>query len=189
MAADAVQLVIKEIKHSVFADGHVQLDETPVEYLVPGNGRTKTGYLRVAHNLACGEVLFQWHPSRATACLENLVPKDFSGIIQCDGYSAHDSFALSNEHQRKITLAGCWAHMRRKFYEANEHTPDAAWELAQIQALYRIEEQLREARAGPEERKATRHAHSRPIFEKLHERLIKLQRSHQHRPRVSWGGR
>ena len=187
MAADAVQLVIKEIRQSVFADGHVQLDETPVEYLVPGNGRTKTGYLWVAHNPACGEVLFQWHPSRAALCLESLVPRDFEGIIQCDGYSAYDSFARSNEHQRKITLAGCWAHVRRKFFEAKEHTPDAAWVLAQIQTLYRIEEHLREARAGPEERKDTRQTHSRPIIEALHEWLLQVQRSHQHRPQSSMG--
>ncbi len=38
MAADAVQLVIKEIRHSVFAGEHVQIDETPIEYLGPGDG-------------------------------------------------------------------------------------------------------------------------------------------------------
>ena len=187
MAADAVQLVIKEIRQSVFADGYVQLDETPVEYLSPGSGQTKTGYLWVAHSPQRAEVFFQWHASRATACLESLVPRDFSGIIQCDGYSAYDSFAQSEERNGKITLAGCWAHVRRKFYEAKEHTPDAARVLAQIQALYRIEEQLREARAGPEERKVTRHTHSRPIIRRLHEWLIELQRSHQHRPQSLMG--
>jgi transposase len=187
MAADAVQLVIKAVGHSVFADGYVQIDETPVEYLSPGNGQTKTGYLWVAHNPQRGEVLFQWHASRATACLESLVPDDFAGIIQCDGYSAYDSFARSNEHRRKLLLAGCWAHARRKFFEAKEHTPDAAWALTQIQALYRIEEQLREARAGPDARKNTRQAHSRPLIEGLRQRLTQLQHSHTHRPQSLMG--
>jgi transposase len=187
MAADAVQLVIKEIRHDVFADGYVQLDETPVEYLSPGNGQTRTGYLWVAHNPQRGEVLFQWHASRATACLESLVPQDFAGIIQCDGYSAYDSFAQSGGRNRNLTLAGCWAHVRRKFFEARDHTPDAAWVLTQIQALYRVEEQLREARAGPGDRKDTRHTHSRPIVDGLHQRLTQLQRSHQHRPQSLMG--
>ena len=187
MAADAVQLVIKEVGHSVFADGYVQLDETPVEYLSPGSGQTKTGHLWVAHNPQRGEVLFQWHASRATACLESLVPRDFAGIIQCDGYSAYDSFARSNEHQRKLLLAGCWAHVRRKFFEAKEHTPDAARVLTPIQALYRIEEQLREARAGPAERKHTRHTHSRPLIEGLQQEIIALQASRKYLPQSLMG--
>ena len=127
------------------------------------------------------------HASRATECLESLVPQDFAGIIQCDGYSAHDSFAQSEGRHGNLTLAGCWAHARRKFFEAKDHTPDAAWVLTQIQALYRVEEQLREARAGPEERKNTRHTHSRPIVEALHQRLTQFQRSHQHRPQSLMG--
>lgn len=187
MAADASQLVVKEIAQSVFADGCVQIDETPIDYLVPGHGQTKTGYLWVAHNPQRQETLFTWHTSRATACLESLVPTDFRGVIQCDGYQAYDAFAQNNERAGAITLAGCWAHARRKFFEAKDHTADAAWVLSQIQALYRVEEQLREARAGPAERKSARHAQSRPVIEGIHQRLSQWDRNHEHFPRSLMG--
>lgn len=187
MAADALPLVLKEIRQGVFSQGYVQIDETPVEYLAPGHGRTKTGYLWVAHSPQRDEVWFQWHASRASFCLESMVPEDFAGIIQCDGYSAYDAFARSESRAGKLTLAGCWAHVRRKFFEAREHTPDAAAVLARIQALYRIEEQLREARAGPEERKSARQTSSLPIIEELHAWVVQLQSSHKHRPQSSMG--
>lgn len=50
-----------------------------------------------------------------------------------------------------------------------------------------VEELLREARAGPDERKATRHAQSRPIIEALHQRLSQLERDHTHLPQSLLG--
>jgi transposase len=187
MAADAVPLVVKEIGQDVFSGGYVQIDETPVEYLAPGNGQTKTGYLWAVSSPQRQEVLFQWHTSRATACLQELVPRQFAGIIQCDGYSAYDACARSEGRAGKITLAGCWAHARRKFFEAKDHTPDAAWALGRIQTLYHIEAQLREGRAGPAERKAVRQAQSRPLLEELHRQLLQHHRSHRHLPQSLMG--
>lgn len=187
MAAQASGLVLKEIGRRVFADGYVQIDETPIEYLVPGNGRTKTGYLWAVNNPQRREVLFVWHTSRAAACLESIVPRGFEGVIQCDGYTGYDSFAGGKERVGQIVLAGCWAHVRRGFFEAREHTPDAAWVLTQIQALYHIEEQLREARAGPENRKATRQTQSQPLIEAIHQQLLWLERSHKHLPQSLMG--
>jgi hypothetical protein len=74
MAAEASRLVVEEIRQGVFADGYVQIDETPIEYLAPGNGQTKTGYLWVVNNPQRREVLFTWHTSRAAACLHSIVP-------------------------------------------------------------------------------------------------------------------
>jgi transposase len=187
MAAQASGLLIKEIGRSVFADGYVQIDETPIEYLVPGHGQTKTGYLWAVHNPQRGQMLFVWQTSRAAACLESIVPRGFAGFIQCDGYSVYDCFAGGRERAGQIILAGCWAHARRGFFEAREHTPDAAWVLSQIQALYHIEEELREARAGPQDRKSMRQTRSRPLVEAIHQQLLWLERSHRHLPQSLMG--
>jgi transposase len=85
------------------------------------------------------------------------------------------------------TLVRCWAHARREFFEAKDHTPDAAWVLGQIQALYHIEEQLREARAGPEDRKTARHTQSRPLIEAIHQQLLWFDCSHKHLPQSLMG--
>ncbi len=82
-----------------------------------------------------------------------------------------------------IVLVGCWAHARRKFDEALRGQPRAKKKgakrtakeskarqaLTQIQALYRIERDLREA--TPEERHRVRQERSRPVIEKLREWL------------------
>jgi hypothetical protein len=146
-----------------------------------------TGYLWVFHNPVRNVSLFAWRTGRGAACLEDIVPPDFQGIIQCDGYSAYDAFIKTPARAGRIELAGCMAHMRRKFFEARDEGEDPQWVLAQVQLLYRIEARLREARAGPEEVLATRQQHSAPIMAGIKARLEQLQSSHKHRPRSLTG--
>ena len=183
MAHGASGLIIEQIKREVFADGYAQIDETPVKYQDPTRqGVCGTGYLWVCHNPVRHVSLFVWRTSRATASLESIVPRDFKGIIQCDGYSAYESFAQSPARGVRIVLAGCLAHMRRKFFEAQAEGADPQWVLAQVQQLYQIEARLREARAGPEEILRTRQEHSAPLMERIKVRLEELQRSSKHLP-------
>ena len=100
--------------------GYAQIDETPVDYLEPGNGKTKQGYLWTCSRPG-GDVFFRWETSRAAVCLNNIIPVDFTGTVQCDGYPAYRSFA--NARNGTIALAGCWAHVRRKFFEAEVIPP------------------------------------------------------------------
>lgn len=132
--------------------------------------------------------VFHWKTGRSAHCLREIVPEDFRGVIQCDGYSAYGSFAQSAGRAGSIRLAGCWAHARRGFFEAREYSPDAVWVLGQIQKLYAVEEQLRESRAGPEERREVRQERSRPVVEELHARLLQWDQSHKHLPKSPTGG-
>jgi len=76
-------------------------------------------------------VVFDWHTTRAASCLQKLVPLDFKGTLQCDGYSAYDRFAsLRAQEGQPLTLAGCFAHVRRGFFEALEQAPKQAGGLA-----------------------------------------------------------
>jgi hypothetical protein len=162
------------------AGGYVQADETPIDYLEPGHGSARKGYLW-AYGPPGGDVLFDWQTSRAATCLEKVITADFTGTIQCDGYSAYGAFARG--HKGKITLAGCWAHVRRKFHEALDQAPrTTAWLLGQIGHLYRIERKLREQRAGPQLRAAIHAWQSRPIQERIRRALIRLKSSHRHLP-------
>jgi transposase len=183
MTHDACQLIIEQIKRDVFQGGYVMADETPVKYQDPERkGVCGTGYLWVFHNPVRNVSLFAWRTGRGAACLEDIVPPEFQGIIQCDGYSAYDAFIKTPARAGRIELAGCMAHMRRKFFEARDEGEDPQWVLAQVQQLYRIEARLREARAGPEEVLATRQQHSVPIMAAIKARLEQLQASHRHRP-------
>ena len=100
------------------AGGYVQVDETPIDYLEPGHGKTRQGYLWTGSRPG-GDVFFDWQTSRAAACLEQRHSRrTLPAPLQCDGYAAYRVFA--NGRGQAIELAGCWAHVRRKFYEARE---------------------------------------------------------------------
>jgi len=51
---------------------YIQVDETPIKYLDPGNGKTGQGYFWVAHRPG-EDVLFEWHTTREAKCLQKHV--------------------------------------------------------------------------------------------------------------------
>jgi transposase len=184
LAADWLRPIYEQIRTGVLAGGYVQVDETPIRYLEPGHGQTKQGYLWTV-NCPGKDGFYQWQTSRAAACLEDIVPARFVGILQSDGYSAYRTFA---GRRSGIELAGCWAHVRRKFYEAREQSPQVAgWLLRQIQNLYRIEAQLRDHHAGPWLRHAIRASQSRPVVERFQWALVRLKRSGRYLPQSLLG--
>ena len=173
LAAGWLEPIGREIRSGVLAGGYVQVDETPIAYLDPGGGRTGQGYLWVCA-VPRGDVVFHWETSRAADCLGHVLPADFTGTVQCDGYAAYPAFA--RQHPRPLTLAGCWAHVRRKFHEARDQSPKlTGWLLRQLQHLYQIEARLREIRAGANLRAAVRASHSRMIVERLQRVLVRVQ--------------
>ena len=185
LASQWLKPIYEQIRTGVMGGGYVQVDETPVDYLEPGNGKARQGYLWTCSRPG-GDVFYRWEISRAATCLDNVIPVDFNGTIQCDGYSAYRSFA--NRTTRAIELAGCWAHVRRKFFEAQEQSPrTAGWIMRQIQHLYRVEARLREHKAGPQLRAAVRAHESRPIIERLERALIRLKSSGRHLPQSLLG--
>jgi transposase len=190
LAADWLKPIYEHIRTGVMAGGYVQVDETPIDYLEPGNGKTRQGYFGTCNRPGGdapgrGSVFYQWQTSRATARLDNIVPVHFAGIVQSDGYSAYRAFANGRGN---IELAGCWAHVRRKFYEALEQSPrTAGWLVRQIQYLYRIEANLREHRAGPSLRAAVRVSQSRLIVERIQRALVRLKSSGRYLPQSLLG--
>jgi transposase len=186
LISDWLKPIYEQIRTGVMGGGYVQVDETPVDYLEPGNGKTKQGYLWTCSRPG-GDVFFRWETSRAAVCLNNIIPVEFNGTVQCDGYSAYRSFA--NTRNGAIALAGCWAHVRRKFFEAQEQSAKtAAWLLRQIQHLYQIEARLREQKkAGPTLRQAVRAHESKPIVKRIKRALIRLKGSGRNLPQSLMG--
>jgi transposase len=185
LAAQWLKPIYEQIRTGVMGGGYVQVDETPIDYLEPGNGKTRQGYLWTCSRPG-GDVFFRWETSRATVCLNNIIPVDFTGTVQCDGYAAYRSFA--NARNGTIALAGCWAHVRRKFFEALEQSPKTAgWIMRQIQSLYQVEARLREQQAGPGLRAAARIHQSKPIVQRLKRALVQLKSSGRHLPQSLLG--
>jgi transposase len=178
LAAEWLRPIYESIRTGVLGGGYVQVDETPIEYLVPGNGETKLGYLWSCARPG-GDTVFAWHTSRAAACLENIIPADFRGTVQSDGYAAYPAFTRAHNTRagsEAIVLAGCWAHARRAILEASEGAPQScAWLLRQIGALYKIEAHLRQKQAGPNLREAMRAAQSIPLLRRIRTAMLRIR--------------
>ncbi len=178
LAADWLRPIVRSMQAEQLAGGYVQIDETPVKYLTPGKGRTSQGYFWTVHAPG-GDTVYHWTPGRGHEHLLALLPEDFAGTVQCDAYGAYQSMS---KKRADVVLAGCWAHVRRKFHEAYEQKEApvrAVWILGQIGHLYRIERRLRESRAGPALREAVRQSESRPILNRLHNLLSRVQSDHR----------
>lgn len=144
---------------------YLQIDETPIAYLEPGAGKTKQGYFWVT-SVPGGDVIYHWYPGRAAKYLDKVLDKSFIGTIQCDAYQAYKSF----EKQRAgpLELAGCWAHVRRKFFDSLDRDRAVVlWLLCQIGQLYQIERNLREIGASAKLRAVIRSSESAPIVKRL----------------------
>ncbi len=87
----------------------------------------------------------------------------FVGTLQVDGYAGYRTLAERNG----VSLAFCWSHVRRKFYELAQSgpAPIATEALARIAVLYQIEGEIRGRSA--EERRSVRQQKSRMIGEAL----------------------
>src|SRR3989442_11215233 len=75
---------------------------------------------------------------------------DYRGIVLCDGYAAYRALAKRGSADRAatITLAHCWAHVRRQYVEAEPAYPQATEVLALIGELYAAEAAAQETAAG-----------------------------------------
>ncbi|MFC3673906.1 IS66 family transposase [Ferrovibrio xuzhouensis] len=144
-------------------------DETTAPVLDPGRGRTKTGqlfaYARDERPWGGGDppgVAYLYAPDRkAEQAVRHL--QGFVGTLQVDGFAGYKVLADRNA----VSLAFCWSHVRRKFYDLAQAgpAPIATEALARIAELYRIEGDIRGRSA--EERRDIRQARSRAIVDAL----------------------
>jgi transposase len=160
-------------------------DETRCPVLDPGAGKTKTGYLWAlarddrpwgggvdaampAEHRGSGPpaVAYSYAPGRGGEHAAKLLA-GFNGILQVDGYAAYKKLAAPTRPGGPVTLAYCWSHLRRQFYEVyvGGNAPIATEALARLKLLYDIEA---EVRGSPSEvRRAARQQRSKPVVEAL----------------------
>jgi transposase len=144
-------------------------DETTAPVLDPGRGRTKTGQLfayarddRPWGGIDPPGVAYLYAPDRKSEqSLRHL--QGFVGILQVDGYAGYRALAERNA----LSLAFCWSHVRRRFYELAQSgpAPIATEALQRIAELYKIESEIRGR--SPEERRNARQERSRPVIDAL----------------------
>ncbi|PKB13665.1 transposase [Novosphingobium kunmingense] len=129
--------ILEELRRSqrLFAD------ETTAPVLDPGRGRTKTGqlwaYARDDRPWGGDDpplVAYVYAPDRKSERAEARLGS-YSGILQVDGYSGYAALARRSQ---QFSLAFCWSHVRRKFYELADSSPVATDVLRRIASSHPV---------------------------------------------------
>jgi transposase len=155
-ATAVLEPLVKRMKQDLLQGGYVQVDETPIRCNDPDlrDGQTTQGWLW-ALSRPGGDVVFEWRLSRRHEEAERLLG-DYRGVLQSDGYEAYAAFVRTHPG---VEWAGCWAHARRRFFEAaGERPKTAARVLRSIGRLYALEREWDEGNVG-EQRAALRQQH------------------------------
>jgi transposase len=170
-AAELMPLALR-LREILLGSASIAVDETRAPVLDPGRGRTKIGYFwaiaRDARPWSGPDppaVAYTYAPGRGGKHAMRLLA-GYNGIVQCDGYAVYKQLA-DGRHGGAVTLAFCWSHWRRHFYDIAKDgpAPIASEALQRIAKLYAIEEKVRGRSA--ETRRAIRQAESKPLVQVL----------------------
>ena len=168
-----VQPLINLLRDRLLSYDIVAMDETRLQVLKePGKKAQSQSYLWVQRGGPPDHpiLLYDYDPSRSQQVPIRLL-HGFCGYLQTDGYEGYSKVCA----EQGLTAVGCWAHARRKFDEAlkaqsvltleKQKKSLAAVALAKIQALYRIERDIKTL--PPEERHRIRSLRSKPLLDEL----------------------
>jgi transposase len=168
-AAAELKPLYLRLRELILGSVKIAVDETVAPVLDPGRGRTKKGYFwaiarddRPWGGTDPPAVAYTYAPGRGAVHALKLLGS-YRGIVQCDGYAAYKNVADEARAGEAITLAFCWAHVRRKFFDIAKggSAPIASEALERIAALYAIEKTIRGKSA--DERRAVRVEKLTPI--------------------------
>jgi len=161
------------VLHTIKQGERIFADETRLPTLAPGSGKVKTAWLwayarddRPFGGSGPPMVAYRFEDSRSGDCVARHLD-GYRGILQVDGYAAYNWLGKDRGTNDAMTLAGCWAHARRKFFDlhASDGSPFAGAVVKAMAPLWVIEEDIRGH--GAELRASIRAERSRPLVVEL----------------------
>ena len=194
--ADLARPLAKAMANKVRAGPVIQADETSIRLQTKEKkGKTEQAWVWVyVGDDGTPYTIYDFRRGRGHEGPKAMLA-GFTGTLQTDAYGAYDA-ALKPDGgaaslDPAITRAGCWAHARRKFIEAEESGDSRATEVIEwIKELFAVEREWKERRAvarkegrdlSVDTRRAVRQEKSKPVVEALRkwmeDRLDVLPRS------------
>ncbi len=164
--AELVGPIYDRMKESVLGSKVMQTDDTPVNVLDPSLPRTRIGRIwTYVGDRDHPYTVYDYTPTRSRDGPDAFMT-EFHGYLQADAYSGYDE--LYRDRSRGITEVACWAHARRRFFEArSSDLMRSMVVLAYIRLLYDVEREARTLLLTGEARKALRQRKSVPILEDI----------------------
>jgi transposase len=164
--------LLYDLMHKEIYKSHIlHADETPVRIAKDGRDTKANSYMWVyrtgEHGGVPPAVLYEYQKTRKADHPRKFLA-GYKGVVVCDGYQVYHK--LEKERPDELTVAGCWAHSRRRFAnickslgkKASKGTL-AELALAQIAQIYHTDNQL--AGLPPEERLTKRQLLVKPLVE------------------------
>lgn len=141
---EKVEPLIKLLREELLDSSYLHMDETVVQVLnEEGKKAQSTSYMWVqARSGPKPIILFHYAKNRSAMHSEELL-EDFSGYLHVDGYDGYAPICKKNQ----ITRLGCWAHARRKFFDAFKSSQGniiGKQGLVFFKKLYEVEDKIRE---------------------------------------------
>lgn len=157
------------LKKEALTSGYVQSDDTIHNVLTHDKpGASHRGYMMAYLAPLAKLLFFDYQPNRNRQVVHEVL-QDYQGVVQTDGLNIYDNLA----DRSGVTLLACWAHARRKFFEAQNYDPERSGKmLTWIQKLYDVEKQVRENALDHEQTYALRQEKSKPVLAEMHAWLI-----------------
>ena len=153
----------------------LQMDETTVKVMGEEDRLdTQKSYMWLARGGQPGLpiVLYEYRTTRGAYNAKEFL-SGYSGYLQTDGYEGYDAAVRG---MPGIIHVGCFAHARRKFFEASKATknPQSAEEgIKHIRKLYILEDELRKQNLEPKIFLSERKIRAGPILNTFKTWLIK----------------
>ncbi len=120
VSEDWLEPIYKAMKHRLCEHQVLHGDETVLQVLKePGKTAQSKSYMwlyRTSGEAKIQIVLYEYQPDRKHTHPENFL-KDFSDYLHADGYEGYHKLP------ENITVVGCLAHLRRKFFDALKTLP------------------------------------------------------------------
>lgn len=153
----------------------IHTDDTRLPILAPGNGKTHKGalwvYVADDRNSGSQEPPIAWYRATMGRAGESVMTElaGFAGTLQADGFTGYNQLYKGGA----IREAACLAHLRRKIFDVHDSQPTelSTTAMASIQAIYRIEEEIRGL--PPAERLTARRSRTRPLVRALRRQLMR----------------
>ncbi len=160
----ALKPLYDEMTRHILQSGNVFIDETPIDMLDPGKGKTHQSYMWVLVGGQAADPPYRIYNFRTDRCHHNALEilKGYSGVLHSDKYGAYETMAKT----KQFVWTPCWAHIRRKFEEAESGDPVfRKWVLRQIRYLFMLERIVWSR--SEEERLRIRQEKEAPIIDRL----------------------
>lgn len=164
---ELVTPLVNLMRDELLAGDVIHCDETPLQVLKEtGRDPTTKSWMWVMCRGAPGTkvVLFNYERSRAATVPLRLLDT-FKGHLHVDGLGSYNAVTS----REGVVRIGCWAHVRRKFYDAFKGTKNkdtiAKQGLDWIKALYAVEKPVE--LEPPDVRLAARREEAKPLLAEI----------------------